>query len=310
MERDIRRWCPVWSQKFPSFSHDPVKNFTFCRLCRNSRIPLSQGCVWAVGQGPPMSGWRVRRLMRHLGSQEHIAARQAALDTCKRALEYEKKNGSDEESACPSELFGDPSMILGNCDDGLEHPGTLTFKDVSKLLNVEMVMMKAYSSSYIRPRSNRKRAHKSICTMSDRPTMVPPPSVNSGNVRCLEILYDDANEEFAENNTCESDREGTDAVTETTDRLSPVIATVDEPITYLYPKRRSNGTKTESGRRAEEDGFEVPIDSLLCLPESLKILAESQTRIANAIESMVGLQREMLRTMRDVSDSLRNNSNS
>ena len=58
--------------------------FSF-RICRHSNITESKVSLWAIGQGPPLSGWRVRRLMRHLYSTEHTAAREVALEVCRKS---------------------------------------------------------------------------------------------------------------------------------------------------------------------------------------------------------------------------------
>uniref|UniRef100_H2YSQ1 Uncharacterized protein n=1 Tax=Ciona savignyi TaxID=51511 RepID=H2YSQ1_CIOSA len=134
-----RRWCPAWSKKFPSFYHDPESNHTFCRLCRNSNIPHAKMCSWALGLTPPSSGWRMRKLVRHLSSFEHQTVHEMVVELCDNVLDYQKKHGgkSPKGASNPASLMGEPDVFNAS-------PSPVTFQTVLDTLTLEELTRQAH----------------------------------------------------------------------------------------------------------------------------------------------------------------------
>jgi len=184
----------------------------------------------------------------------------------------------------------------------------VTFKEVARLLNVETVMMKAYSNSYIPKKYLNLEQALSDSADNTSPSLVVQSKVSAlESSQPLEIPGEDE-EDFT------VEPELVEIYTETGEPPSPEQPPLKRKRLEDYAKQpneeplphAASSKKTANGCNSPDNTLDIPIESLLCLPESLQLLADSQSRIANAVESMVAIQKNMLNIMKEVSESLKN----
>nr|XP_026692356.1 uncharacterized protein LOC100179512 [Ciona intestinalis] len=280
-----RRWCPAWSKKFPSFYHDKEQNFTYCRLCRCSSIPHAQVCKWATGLTPPSSGWRMRRLVRHLSSFEHQTAHATAVDRCQSVIDYQQKNNG----SLPPDAE-DPDSILGEADSFFVSFSPVTFRSVLETLTFEELTRKAHStfeteqlkfghSEYfkqIKRKSNQDSLRPSLVVKSAKldqlPSVTKYPDIEADDEMRQVTLEIATNQETSENDT---DSE------------------VDLASKELHGDRHDNVNFTTSNGQ-NGDNFDSSSNIALTLPPSFDELIQTQKKLVKAIEKLVEVQTETL----------------
>lgn len=297
---DVRRWCPLWSKKFPSFCHDPVQNFTYCRICRHSNITESKVSLWAIGQGPPLSGWRVRRLMRHLYSTEHTAAREVALEVCRKSAEIELLE--DEHLQISERLkLGSPEDLFGiyEAQDNVSFSSEdqLTFKELARLLNVEISMMNAHN--------NKQKSNGAALNKRKSATTLPMPNQSPHALK--KPRHSDLENAAGSIWIDTQQSEGADTLLHngTFHQNHSYLARDDENGSFYDSSNDVTDAPNQAAGAGDTGGPLFADDNGLSLPDTLASIAQSQLRLSAAVENLVEVQTNIFVVLKELISAMK-----
>lgn len=294
---DVRRWCPLWSKKFPSFCHDPIQNFTYCRICRHSNITESKVSLWAIGQGPPLSGWRVRRLMRHLYSTEHTAAREVALEVCRKSADIEILE--DEELQISERLkLGSPEDLFGIYETQDNAPYSsetqLTFKELARLLNIEISMMNAHNNKQKSNGTtlNKRKSGPTLPNQSPHALKKTRPSdlENTGGI-WIDTQQSEVADTLLHNGAFH--------------QTNPYLVRDDENGSFYDSSNDVTDAHNRTTGGGGDAGQLFTDDSGLSLPDTLASIAQSQLRLSAAVENLVEVQTNIFVVLKELISAMK-----
>jgi len=237
--------------------------------------------------------------MRHLYSTEHTAAREVALEVCRKSAEIEL---IEEETLRSSER-----IKLGSAEDlfGFYEPQDstystgemLTFKELSRLLHVEISMMHAHNNKQLQNKANNPAKRKSGGGASISNS---PPTLLNKRQRTSDIM--DAGSVWID--TLQS--EGTEGLLHNGSFPgggAQAYLGRDEENSSLYDSG-NDMPETPGGRRQAPTGphdGQIYIDENgLSLQDTLANIAQSQMRLSTAVENLVEVQTNIFVVLKEL----------